>query len=314
MKNNHFKGLVAAPFTPMDDTGQINPEMIPALAAHLKMNGVAGAFINGSTGEGVSLTYDEKVSLMEAWAKEQTSDFKVIALIGTNSLEEGKNTVREIDRLRLWAGAILPPFYFRIDRAHQLAEYCVALGSAAPELRMYYYHIPALTGVDLPMIDFLEAIDDRMPQFAGIKYTAPDLMDFRQCQLFREGAYDILWGIDEYLLGALAMGARAGVGSTYNYAAPVYHRLIQAFEKGDMDEARKWQRISIRIVEILRKHGGIPAGKFFMKYIGLDCGEFRLPVGEAEDYDAFLVALDQMEFLKWNDLPDTPEKTMSYDR
>lgn len=301
MNKNHFAGLVAAPFTPMNDVDEVNLEMVPALATHLKEKGVTGAFINGSTGEGVSLTYDEKISLMEAWAKEQTADFKVIALIGTNSLKEGKNIAREVDRLGLWAGAVLPPFYFKIDQIRQLVDYCVALGSAAPALRMYYYHIPALTGVDFPMIDFLEEIDGQMTQFAGIKYTAPDLMDFRQCQLFQEGAYDILWGIDEHLLGALAMGARAGVGSTYNYAAPVYHRLIEAFEAGDMEEARKWQRISIRIVEILRKHGGIPAGKYFMKYIGLDCGAFRLPVEGTTAYNIFLSEMESINFLKWID-------------
>src|SRR5690625_7364629 len=85
-----------------------------------------------------------------------------------------------------------------------------------------------------------------MPQFGGIQYTAGDLMDFRQCQLFKDCSYDILWGIDEYLLGALAMGARAGVGSTYNYAAPVYLQMIEAFEAGDMETARKWQAVSIR--------------------------------------------------------------------
>src|SRR5690625_2556547 len=291
-----FSGLVAAPFTPMNATGDVDPEMIPLLAGNLKENGVAGAFINGSTGEGVSLTHDEKILLMEAWAEEQTSDFKVIAMIGTNSLKEGEILAREVDRLGLWAAAILPPFYFKIDRVRQLADYCVALGSAAPDLRMYYYHIPALSGVNISMIDFLEEIDGRMPQFAGIKYTAADLMDFRQCQLFKDGSYDIVGGIDEYLLGALAMGARAGVGSTYNYAAPVYIQMIEAFEAGDMETARKWQSVSIGIVEILRKHGGMAAGKYFMKYIGLDCGDFRPPVGGIESPAQFEADLEMIGF------------------
>lgn len=294
-----FSGLVAAPFTPMNAAGDVDPEMIPLLADNLKENGVAGAFINGSTGEGVSLTHEEKYIQMEAWAKEQTSDFKVIALIATNSQREGREMIREAAQLGLFAAAILPPFYYKISTATQLADYCVGLSSEVPDLPLYYYHIPALSGVKMPMIEFLKAIHGRMPQLTGIKYTDPDLMDFRQCLTFEGGEYDVLWGTDEYLLGALAMGAKAGVGSTYNYAAPVYHHLIGEFEAGNMEEARKWQSVSIRIVEILRKHGGMAAGKFFMKYIGLDCGDFRAPVGGIESPAQFEMDLERMNFERY---------------
>lgn len=291
-----FSGLVAAPFTPMNATGDVDPEMIPLLAGNLKENGVAGAFINGSTGEGVSLTHEEKYMQMEAWAKEQTADFKIIALIATNSLREGREMIREAAQLGLFAAAILPPFYYKITTAAELADYCVELSSEVPDLPLYYYHIPSLSGVKVPMIEFLKAIHGRMPQLAGIKYTDSDLMDFRQCLTFEGGEYDILWGIDEYLLGALAMGAKAGVGSTYNYAAPVYHQLISYYEAGNMDEARKWQSVSIGIVEILRKHGGMAAGKYFMKYIGLDCGDFRAPVGGIESPAQFEADLEMIGF------------------
>src|SRR5699024_11871151 len=112
-------------------------------------------------------------------------------------------------------------------------------------------------------------------------------------------ALPILWGTDEYLLGALAMGAKAGVGSTYNYAAPVYHQLIRHYEAGNMEEARKWQSVSIGIVEILRKYGGMAAGKYFMKYIGLDCGEFRAPVNGKKDQLQLEADLERIDFARY---------------
>ena len=67
-KIKKFEGLVAAPFTPMDPKGNLNPGMIPEYYSFLEKNDVAGAFINGSTGEGVSLTQKEKQINASEWA------------------------------------------------------------------------------------------------------------------------------------------------------------------------------------------------------------------------------------------------------
>jgi N-acetylneuraminate lyase len=103
-------------------------------------------------------------------------------------------------------------------------------------------------------------------------------MDFMTCLNYNEAAYEMLWGRDENLLPSLAVGAKGAVGSTYNYAAPLYYELIRAFGEGRMDDARSLQNLSIKMISLLGKYGGMGTGKFFMKYIGLDCGEFRLPV------------------------------------
>ena len=59
-KINKYEGLVAAPFTPMDNKGNLNLDLIPEYYNFLVKNGIIGAFINGSTGEGPSLTLEEK--------------------------------------------------------------------------------------------------------------------------------------------------------------------------------------------------------------------------------------------------------------
>ena len=60
IKRMHLKGLIAAPFTPMHEDGSLNLSIIPDYYEMLKANGVVGVFICGSTGEGVSLSLDEK--------------------------------------------------------------------------------------------------------------------------------------------------------------------------------------------------------------------------------------------------------------
>lgn len=68
MNQEHLQGLIVAPFTPMLPDGTLNINLIPAYYKMLKENNVNGAFICGSTGEGVSMTAKEKMKMMDAWA------------------------------------------------------------------------------------------------------------------------------------------------------------------------------------------------------------------------------------------------------
>ncbi len=111
---------------------------------------------------------------------------------------------------------------------------------------------------------------------------------YTQCLNLEDGRFNILFGRDEILLAALALGATGAVGSTYNYMAPVYHQIISAFQAGDMETARHWQMLSIQIIAVMARHGGLPAGKAMMKILGLDCGPVRPPLKNvsAEQYAA----------------------------
>ena len=90
-----------------------------------------------------------------------------------------------------------------------------------------------------------------LPNFAGIKYTHEDFMDFFTCLNYQGGAYDMLWGRDECMLSALVLGTKGFVGSTYNYAAPLYLKLMEAFSRNDLSEARKLQQGSINMIYLV---------------------------------------------------------------
>ncbi|HLP72113.1 MAG TPA: dihydrodipicolinate synthase family protein [Bacteroidales bacterium] len=284
LKIEKFKGLVAATFTPFDQKGNLNVSIINEYCSFLGKNGVSGIFINGTTGEGVSLSNKEKQINAAAWARavKDTGKMRVINLVGGTSYQECIDNALFSKECGFSAIAILAPFFFRPDEG-RLAEFIAKVGESVPVMPVYFYHIPELTGVNMPVIGLLRRISGMLPNFAGIKYTAEDLMDFLSCTSFDGGKYDILWGRDECLLAALATGAKGAVGSTYNYAAPLYHALIKAFNEGDLDEARRLQMKSAGIVELLGKYGGIATGKAFMRYAGIDCGKFRVPVYNMSD-------------------------------
>ena len=298
-----FEGLIAAPFTPMDVNGEVVYNQVSVYYDFLEKNKVVGAFINGSTGEGVSLSQKEKMKLVEAWtakSKVQKS-VKVITLVGGTSYKECIENAQHAAECGVDAIALLAPYYFKPAGAKQLAEFVALVAASVPQTPVYFYHIPVLSGCYVSMYDFLQEADSMIPNLAGIKYTHEDFMDFLSCINFANGKYEMMWGRDENMLSALVLGCRSGVGSTFNYAAPLYYQLIEAFDKGDLVAARNLQQMSIDMIRLLGKYGGIATGKAYMKYVGLDCGQFRLPVKNTwvENYEKFIKdvrSLNMQEF------------------
>lgn len=287
-----LNGLIAAPFVPMDRKGDVVYERIGAYYDFLEANQITGAFINGSTGEGVSLSQKERMKVTEGWAtrqKEKGGSVKIINLVGGTSYQECIDNALHSSENGIDAIALLAPFYFKPESAEQLAGFCARVAESVPDMPVYFYHIPVLTGCNVSMYDFLKVASPLIPNLAGIKYTHEDFMDFLSCLNFDDGKYDMLWGRDENLLSALVLGARGGVGSTFNYAAPLYHQLIKAYDDGDVELARRLQQKSIDMIRLLGKYGGIATGKAYMKYVNFDCGEFRLPVKNmsASDFERF---------------------------
>lgn len=280
MNNIKLTGLIAAPFTPMHDDGKLNISLIEEYYQFLKRNKVIGAFINGSTGEGASQTKEEKKLVAEAWAAatKDDKDFKIINLVGGTSLVDCVEMAKHTEAIGLYAVSFTAPFYFKPNSAQALADCCRIVAAAAPHTAFYYYHIPVLNGCNITMYDLLNAINGSIPNFAGIKYTHEDFMDFLSCMYIDNGRYDMLWGRDENMLSALVLGSFGAVGSTYNYAAPLYYNLIDAFNNGDLVKARDLQEKSIKMIRLLGKYGGIATGKAYMKLVGLNCGGFRLPI------------------------------------
>lgn len=276
--NKSLTGLIAAPHTPFHSDGSLALESIPAQARLLAHNGVSGAFICGTTGEGASLTGEERRRVVEAWVAARPASLAVIVHVGHLSQGEACGFAAHAQAAGADAIATIAPSFFRPASVEGLVEWCAPLAAAAPRLPFYYYHMPAMTGVNFSAVDFLRAADGKIPTLAGIKFTHENLMDFGLATAFAGGKYNLLFGRDEILLSSLVLGAKGAVGSTYNYAAPLYLRIIEAFNRGDLAAARRDQVRAMEFIQVLDRHGGLAAGKAAMKLIGLDCGPVRPPL------------------------------------
>jgi N-acetylneuraminate lyase len=279
MSSFTLPGLVAAPFTPFRPDGSLNLDAVPRYAALLTAQGVRGAFVNGTTGEGASLTTEERKRVAEAWRRAAPASLAIVVHVGHNAVGDSVDLARHAAAIGCDAIAALAPSFFKPAGAAGLVDYCTTLAAAAPALPFYYYHMPSMTGFDCRVAEFLAQAQERIPSLAGVKFTHEDLLDFGLCRQVGGGRYDILYGRDETLLCGLALGATGAVGSTYNYAARIYLEVMAAFERGDLVAARTAQFRAQRFIGTLIKYGGgVVGGKALMVLCGLDCGPVRSPL------------------------------------
>lgn len=285
MKFEKISGLIDAPFTPFNRDGDINLAPIAEYGRMLKYNGLKGVFVNGSSGEGYMLTPEERRKIAEEWMKESADDFKVIVHVGSCCTRESRELARHAASIGAYGiGAMAPPFP-KIARLEELVDYIAEIASGAPELPFYYYHIPAFNGAFLPMTELLKAVDGKVPNFAGIKYTYESLYEYNQCRMYKGGKYDMLHGQDETILASLASGgARGCIGGTTNYNGRELVAIVDAWNRGDLEAARRHQNYAQEVINVIcRYRGNIVGGKRIMKLIGLDLGPNRVPFRNLSD-------------------------------
>ena len=295
-------GLVAATHTPFAVDGQLNLAVVEKQAEHLHRVEIHTVFIGGSTGESHSLTVEERLALAQRWSEViRGSNLRLVVQVGSNCLADARSMAAQAQSLGFAAIAALAPSYFKPRSLDALVACCAEIAGAAPALPFYFYDIPVLTGVQFSMPDFLAVAAERIPTLAGIKFTNPDLMAYQRCLHVQQGRFDIPWGMDEYLLAALALGAVGAVGSSYNFAAPLYHRLMAAFSQGDLVAARAEQYRSVQLIELLAGFGYMAAAKAAMAFLGVDVGPVRLPHTNLtlEQRTRLQASLERLGFFDW---------------
>ena len=272
MMPEKFKGLIAAAYTPMRQDGSLAPEVIPALVDYAVRQRFAGLFVNGSTGEFTALTMKERQVVAAAYLREAAGRIPVVVNIGACCAADSIELAQHASSFGAEALCLIAPFYFRPANVRDLADFVKEIAPACQGRPLYLYHAPSITGVRLPLVEFLEIMLEEVPNFSGVKYTDENLCEFARCAAL-SGRLQMLFGRDEMLLGALAMGA---------------------FEAGDLAKARSFMVLSHRAVAIAVRYG-LASIKTFMKFAGIDVGPMRSPVGglSAARQQAFRLELSE---------------------
>ncbi|MDX1930461.1 MAG: dihydrodipicolinate synthase family protein [Pirellulaceae bacterium] len=302
MTTARYNGLFAATLTPMKANGDVALDHIAPQVERLIECGVTGLYVCGSTGEGVSLTTAERKAVTVESIRAAAGRVPVLVQVGHNSLSEAAELAAHAASSGAAGISATCPSYFKIGTAGVLVDSMKVVASGAAELPFYYYHIPSLTGNRISMTEFLKLGGEAMPNLVGIKYSSTELYEYQQCIELDGGRFEIMWGVDEMLIAALAVGGKVAVGSTYNVAAPLYRRLIAAFEQGDLAKARQYQSQAIAFISIVLGYPFQSAMKHILNWQGC-CGESycRMPQQELtlEQITSLHSRLAAIGFFEW---------------
>ncbi|KAK3090737.1 hypothetical protein FSP39_014195, partial [Pinctada imbricata] len=270
-------GTTAAPFTPFKEDGEVNYDLISKCVDFLKNNHFEYAFVNGTLAEGLSMTLEERKKVAEAWKSASEGKIKLILHIGTNCLKDSQELARHAQQIGVEAVAALCPFFLKPESEEILVDYIEQVAKEAPKLPFFYYAINFFTGIYLNDSKFLRLAKDRIPNLCGLKHSSRELPNAFDCKLV-DKKFQVLMGTDNQFLTCLSLGLDVPV--TAPFMGKLYHEIKTAFDKGDIDEARKIQ-IKVQKVNNIRQlyGGGIEAAKvIFSITSGIDCGPVRLPL------------------------------------
>lgn len=271
--------LSTAVFTPFDGDGGLALERVEAQAEALVRQGSPAAFVAGTAGEGASLSTSERKALVERWCEVAAGRLDVLVHVGHTSLVEAQDLAWHAQESGAKGIAAVAPYFHRPGDVDALVAFCARIAEAAPRLPFAYYHIPSATGVTVTASDVLAAAAERIPTFAGVKYAHGDVADLHRCLRLAGDRHQVWIGNAKLLLAAWSLGARAAIGSVYNFAAPLYLRMLEHAERNRMQAARECQYLAQRVIEAAARYGGELAGfKALGSLVGVDCGPCRPPL------------------------------------
>jgi len=268
-----FTGVFPALLTPFTVDDCIDTAAAERLIRYVLDGGVHGLYICGSSGEGISLTEEERRLMAEVVVKTVAGQVPVIVHVGATATGVCQRLAAHAEKIGASGVSSIPPFYYAVGA--QGVEEHFRLVASASNLPFYIYNLPGATGVNVGVDLIRRLFDDGV--IAGLKFTATDCFAFRQIIEACNGKLNIFSGPDEMILPFLTMGSHGGIGTTYNPMPRVYARLYAAWVAGDLKKAQELQYFIDRYVSVLLRYGVMPGVKATMGFLGVPVGQCRRP-------------------------------------
>jgi len=237
MTNHPLSGIYTAAITPLNDDNTPDLDAIPMYLSFLAKRGCHGALLLGTTGEGPSFAADERFSILQAALKvrQEFPDFKLLAGTGTPSLTESISLTQTAFDLGFDGVVTLPPYYYHQATTDGLfAWFREILTRAIPgDGHLLGYHIPAQSGVSLPL-DLLSRLKDTFPnQFAGIKDSSGDPKHTDALAKQFENDLVVLIGSDALLSYSLEHQGSGCITALGNLYSPDLRSIWDAYMQGE---------------------------------------------------------------------------------
>ena len=276
MKRGRFGTVITAMITPMRQDGSLDVAEAQRLARHLADHGSDGLVVCGTTGEGPTLTDEEKLALFEGVASAVRGKAKVIANTGSNDTRASVEFTKKAAACGVDGIMAVGPYYNKPPQAGLIAHF-EAIADAA-RLPMIIYNIPGRTAVNV-LPDTIARLSAH-PFIAGVKESSGDLMQIAEICAHTPADFDVYSGDDHLALPTAAVGGVGVVSVASHVAGNDIKKMFDAFAAGDNAEAA---RIHLSLLPLIRAlfavTSPIPA-KAAMARLGFAVGRCRPPLCE----------------------------------
>ena len=284
-----YQVIIPAFYACYDENGEISPERVRSLTEFYIKKGVKGVYVNGSSGECIYQSVEDRKIVLENVMAAAEGKLTVIAHVACNNTKDSVELAKHAENLGVDAIAAIPPIYFRLPE-YAIAEYWNAMSAAAPNTDFIIYNIPQLAGVSLTMSLFEEMRKNK--RVIGVKNSSMPVQDI---QMFKDAGgedYIIFNGPDEQFVSGRVIGAEGGIGGTYGVMPELFLKMDELLRAGKIDKAREVQYAVNRIIyKMCSCHGNMYAVIKEILRINekIDLGSVRLPLAPLSENDQPIV-------------------------
>ena len=290
MKNmTKYQGVIPAFYACYDEEGEISPERTRALVEYFITKGVQGLYVNGSSGECIYLSVEDRKRVLEEVMKVAKGRLTIIAHVACNNTKDSIELARHAESLGVDAIATIPPIYFRLPE-YSVAQYWNDISAVAPNTDFVIYNIPQLAGVALTPGLYKEMLKNE--RVIGVKNSSMPVQDIQTFVALGGEDHVVFNGPDEQFLGGRIMGAAAGIGGTYGAMPELFLKLNQLIADKELERAKELQfAINDIIGKLTSAHGNMYAViKEVLKLNeGLTIGSVRAPLTPVVEADRPIV-------------------------
>ncbi len=265
-----LKGAYVALITPLTEREELNSDALAQLLDHVIAGRVNGVAVLGSTGEGATLSRQIRQQVVKEAVRLIERRVLLAAGISDSSPEATVEQINAFAEAGIDVALVAPPFYYAIDQDEVKRFYeVVAERSAIP---IMIYNIPHLTKIWIQPAPVAHLTKDAT--IIGVKDSSRSFDYTQDLVHLRDSGPDfsVLTGNDTQLLAALSAGADGTWAASLNVSPALSVGIIDAFNQGNMMEARSLQEQVVKLVA-LGRWGTFPAGwKAILELIGIPAG------------------------------------------
>lgn len=280
-----YKGVIPAFYACYDEEGNISLAGVRALTEYFVEKGVKGVYVNGSSGECIYQSVQDRKTVLENVAEAAQGKLTIIAHVACNNTRDSQELAAHAQSLGVDAVAAIPPIYFHLPE-YAIAEYWNDISAAAPDTDFIIYNIPQLAGVALTGSLFAKMREN--PRVIGVKNSSMPVQDIQMFKRAAGGDYIIFNGPDEQFISGRIIGAEGAIGGTYGVMPELFLKMNELLAEGKLDEARKIQYdVNDVIYKMCEAHGNLYAviKKILELNENLKLGSVRKPLASLAPED-----------------------------